>query len=441
MFRPFKNPSRRDFLLTSGTSLAGFSIANAMGIRALAASQVQTPKWPEPGQSPDHAAGTPEKLPPMHAPTEQNREGKSQPLPPDQRIGFAIVGLGRLSIEELLPALMTTKMARLTAVVSGDQEKARRIAKQYGVPASGIYSYESFDKIKDNKDVQVVYIVLPNSMHKEYTIRAARAGKHVLCEKPMAMNANECEEMIAACKKANVKLMIAYRQQYEPNNRWVQKLVREKTFGKPKLFEASNSQMADGQKGGKQQWRHIKALAGGGALPDIGLYCLNAARFLTGEEPYEVTALDYSTPNDPRFKEIEETIAWMMRFPSGLVGICSSSYGCHETKRYRFTAETGWFGMEPAFAYRGLKTEVSWALSGKMEHHDTPTLPEQNQFALEIEHMADCVRSHKAPRTPGEEGWQDHRIMDAIYESVRTKKPVQLERIEALDKFRNNSLA
>ena len=427
--------SRRQFL--SGSSLVGLSLV-ALSPKVFAAAKPV--KWPEPGKSPDANAAKPEKLPVLHvsdAPSENNA-----PLPFDQRVGFAIVGLGKLSVEELLPASVQSKMCRVTALVSGDKAKAKRVGAQYGVPESSLYSYEDFDRIKDNKDVQVIYIVLPNSMHKEFTLRSAKAGKHVLCEKPMATNAGEAEEMIAACKKANVKLMIAYRQQYEPNNRWMQQLVREKTFGKLKMFEASNCQQQVGKNEPKekQQWRHKKALAGGGALPDIGLYCLNASRFLSGEEPYEVTALEYSTPNDPRFSEVEETIAWMMRFPSGLIAMCNASYGAFETKRYRLSAEQGWFGMEPAFAYKGLKNQLSYSTGGAIDHKEQTTLPERNQFALEMDHMADCVLHKKDPHSPGEEGWQDHRIMDAIYESARTKKPVQLERIETLDKFRHPTI-
>ena len=220
----------------------------------------------------------------------------------------------------------------------------------------------------------------------------------------------------------------------------MRELVRQKTFGGVRMFEATNFQNQAGKDGGKQQWRHIKKMSGGGALPDIGLYCLNAARFLSGEEPVQVMATSYSTPNDPRFSEIEESIAWIMRFPSGLIANCATSYGCHETKRYRFTAETGWFGMDPAFPYHGLKNEVSYALGSPFEHHENPTQEERDQFALEMDHMADCVLHNKAPHTGGREGLQDHRLMEAIYESVRTKQPVNLAEVSKLDSTRNNSI-
>ena len=429
-----ENLARRSFLFTSaifGASLMSLS-RRAMG---------EAVKWPESPKPPDASANPAIQLPALSATTEQKRGGGTIPLPPDKRIGFAVVGIGHLALEEIIPAITLSKMCRLTGLVSGDLEKAKRVARDYGVPETGIYNYENFERIKDNKDIQVIYIVLPNSMHHEYVLRSAKIGKDVLCEKPMATNVKDAEEMTEACKKAGVKLMIAYRQQYEPNNRYIEEMVRAKTFGKVKIFEANNSQNESGASGGKQQWRHVKKMAGGGALPDIGLYCLNACRFLTGEEPYEVTANQYSTPNDPRFKEVEETIQWMMRFPSGLVANCLASYGAHETKKYRFTAENGWFGMEPSFAYKGLKMEISYAMGGSLERYENPTMAEQNQFALEMDHMSDCVLHNKKPHSGGEEGIQDHRIMEAIYESARTRKPVELKRIEKLDSFRNPTIS
>ena len=434
--------TRRKLISHAGFGALGLSFFSSP-VFAKSAQQLAPsghPDWPTPPKPVDAGATPAEKLPLLKAPLEQIGGGDYRPLPEHQKIGVAVVGLGELATHEILPAFGQSMMCKVTALVSGDRVKAKRIANEYGVPESGLYSYQDFDRIKDNKDVQVVYIVLPNSMHKEYTIRAAKAGKHVLCEKPMAMSSQEAQEMIDACKQAKVKLMIAYRQQYEPNNRWMRELVRQKTFGAIKIFEASNYQNESGKSGGKQQWRHIKAMAGGGALPDIGLYCLSAARFLSGEEPTEVTALEYSTPKDPRFTEIEESIAFMMRFPSGMIAMCAASYGCHETKRYRFTAENGWFGMEPSFAYHGLKSEVSYALGSPFEHKENPTLMERNQFALEMDHMADCVLHNKQPHTGGEEGLQDHKIMEAIYESARTRRPVQLPHVTGLDTTRNDSI-
>jgi predicted dehydrogenase len=253
----------------------------------------------------------------------------------------------------------------------------------------------------------------------------------------MAMNAPEAEEMVAGCKKAGVKLMVAYRQQYEPNNRKIREMIAEKTFGRIKLFDGVITQNQDGS--GKEainQWRHKKALAGGGALPDIGLYCLNGVRYLTGEEPEEVFGTMSSTKGDPRFSEVEENFVWQMRFPSGLIANCQTGYGAYTSKYFRFNAENGWFGMDPAYKYNGNKLHVASA-DGNVENRATPSVAEVNQFAAEMDHMADCVREKKEPMSPGEEGVQDHRIMDALYESARTRKPISLAKIEKRDSFRH----
>ncbi len=219
--------------------------------------------------------------------------------------------------------------------------------------------------------------------------------------------------MIDACRKADKKLMIAYRIQYEPNNRFMRQLVQSQQYGPVKLIESVNGQT----QGDPNQWRQKKALAGGGALPDVGLYCLNTTRFLTGEEPAEVYASLYSTPGDPRFAEVEESVTWQMRFPSGILSNNATSYGFHEDRRYRVHAVTGWFGLDPAYSYKGLQPELSYA-QGKVEHREHPILGAKNQFALEMDHMAECVMQNKTPYTPGEEGLQDQRIMEAIYESA-----------------------
>ena len=279
--------------------------------------------------------------------------------------------------------------------------------------------------------MEAIYIVLPNALHREYTVRGAQAGKHILCEKPMAVSAKECEEMIAACRKAGKQLMIAYRIQYEPLNRMAQKLVRDKTYGAPKLIQMMNCQ----NQAHDQQWRHKKALAGGGSLPDVGLYCLNTTRFLLGEEPTEVTAQIYSTPGDDRFREIEENVSFTLRFPSGVIAQCASGYGSFNNKSYAVHSETGTIKMDPAFPYKGLRQERVHAPGGQ-QLTEQPSNPGKNQFALEMDHMAECVRQNKTPYTPGEEGLQDQRIMEAIYQSARENKPVKLPAVGKTDAFR-----
>jgi predicted dehydrogenase len=375
------------------------------------------------------------KLTPLYAASEQSSGRPPLPYSPEHRVGIAVVGLGHLSIAQILPAFGASKRVRLAGLVSGDPAKASALATLYGVAASGLYNYQNYDSMRENPEIEAVYVVLPNALHAEYTIRAAAAGKHVLCEKPMATNPQECEQMIAACQKADRKLMIAYRIQYEPYNRAVQAYVRDQKFGQVKFIEAVNTQ----NQGDANQWRQKRALAGGGSLPDVGLYCLNTIRFLLGEEPTQVSATIYSTPGDPRFSEVEETVTWQMQFPSGALANCASSYGLHESRRYRVYGESGWIGMDPAFSYNNLRNELSQA-QGENEIRSNLNLEPGNQFALEMDHFGECIQAKKTPYTPGEEGLQDHRLMAAIYDSASTGKPVRLKIADAgrRDQFRGS---
>src|SRR5262245_59383353 len=225
----------------------------------------------------------------------------------EKPIGFALVGIGTLTMGQLLPAFAKCKLARPVALVSGHPDKAQEQASKYGIDPKNIYNYENFDSIKDNPAIDVVYIVLPNSMHAEYTIRAAKAGKHVLCEKPMANTVEDCQAMIDACKAANRKLMIAYRLRYEPMTQKAIALARSaEEMGDVKQITAE----AGFNIANPDQWRLNRKLAGGGPLMDMGIYGVNAIRYLSGQEPIEVSAVSYATPGDVRFKEVEETIAF-----------------------------------------------------------------------------------------------------------------------------------
>lgn len=286
---------RRRFLVNAGR---GVIAASVLGPILGSASSAQGG-----GQATAVRDTIPVKLPPIDHPSEKQRPDPPAPMNPAQRVGYALVGLGHLTLDELMPAFGACKYSKPVALVSGDPAKAARVADQYGIMPKNIYNYQNFDLIKNNPEIDVVYIVLPNGMHEEFTIRAAQAGKHVLCEKPLANTAAEAQRMVDACKKAAKKLMTAYRIQYEPMNRQVKQWTREQKWGKVKVIEMYNGQ----NERDPQHWRLKKALAGGGSLPDIGLYCLNTARYLTGEEPEWVSANLYSDPADPRFKEVEDS--------------------------------------------------------------------------------------------------------------------------------------
>ena len=256
----------------------------------------------------------------------------------EKTIGFALVGIGSLSMGQLLPAFAKCKVAQPVALVSGHPDKAQQQAAKYGIDPKNIYNYENFDSIKDNPEVDVVYVVLPNSMHAEYTIRAAKAGKHVLCEKPMANTVADCQAMIDACKAAHRKLMIGYRVRYEPMTQKAIALAQSADdMGVIKQITAE----AGFNAGNPDQWRLNRKLAGGGSLMDMGIYAVNAVRYLSGQEPTEVSAVSYSTPGDPRFKEVEETISFELRFASGIVASCLSTYGFN-CNRFRVYGTEGW---------------------------------------------------------------------------------------------------
>ena len=339
------------------------------------------------------------------------------PEPPGRKLGWAIVGLGSLAINQILPAFAKCEKSKVVALVSGHPDKAQKLAARYGVSAKNIYDYQTYDRLKDNPEVDVIYVVLPNSMHREYTIRGHQAGKHVLTEKPMATSAADCEAMIAAARSAGKKLMVAYRCRYEPFNKEMIRLAREQELGPVKVVVADHGFNI----GDPTQWRLKKALAGGGSLMDIGIYSLQAARYITGEEPAEINALMYSTPGDVRFQEVEETINFQLRFPSGALANCTSSYGFAGQNKYRVIATKGWFELEPATSYTGLRMKIR--RNGATEDRD---LPQRDHFALEMDHMSECVMENKDPLTPGEEGLRDLRLMTAIYEAARSGKTVKV---------------
>jgi predicted dehydrogenase len=413
--------SRRDFLRTGAKSLLGLGLSSSifsLGSLALAHSQ----------KSPSYSDHNVNRLQPQ-ASYPYQEEGS---LPQDQRIGYAIVGLGKLSQEELLPAFTQCKKSKLVALVSGDKAKALKLAERYQVLEKNIYNYQNYDQLMDNPAVQVVYIVLPNHLHAEYSIRGAQAGKHVLCEKPMANSVAECQSMITACNKANRKLMVAYRLQYEPHHRRAIRMVRQQEFGKLKHIVVENCEntLKD-----PSHWRFDKARGGGGALPDIGIYCLNAARYLTGEEPIELSAHTYSTPTDPRFKTVDESVNFYLRFPSGVTVSGLTSYGSFSGKRVRAYAENGWFEIDPAFSYKGLRLVSSSTVNTETDQteHQCKVV---NHFANQMDEMSACILENRLPLMTGEEGMQDMHLIELIYKSAENDQLIKLPPVNKLDAFR-----
>jgi len=339
------------------------------------------------------------------------------PDPPGKKLGWAIVGLGMLSINEILPAFAKCERSKVVAFVSGHPDKANKLAARYGVNPKNIYNYQNYDSIRDNPEVDIIYIVLPNGMHAEYTIRGFQAGKHVLTEKPMANTPTYCQLMIDAGRKAGRKLMVAYRCRYEPYNQEAIRIARSGELGPTQVILADAGWNATDP----NQWRLKKDLAGGGSLMDIGIYALNASRYLTGEEPTEINAMIYNSPGDPRFKEVEETVNFQLRFPSGVLANCTSSYGYFPQSHFRVVGTQGWLDMDPATWYRGLRMRI-----GRKNSIEERELLAVDHFAAEMDHMSQCVMEDKQPLTPGEEGLRDLKLMMAIYEAAKTGKTVKV---------------
>ena len=340
------------------------------------------------------------------------------PEPPGKKLGWAIVGLGNLAINQILPGFAKSEKSKLVAFVSGNREKADKLAARYNVSAKNIYNYQNYDELKNNPDVDVIYIVLPNAMHAEYTIRGAKAGKHILTEKPMASTPKDCEAMIAACREADKKLMVAYRCRYEPFNQTLIKISQDKELLGPVRAVVSDHGFNIGD---PKQWRLNKALAGGGSLMDIGLYALQATRYCTGEEPTEISAMEYTDRTDVRFKEVEDMINFQLRFPSGALAQCTSAYGYAGQNRIRVIGTKGWVELEPATGYTGARLRTR--IGGQLAERD---IQPKDHFASEMDHFSDCIMNGKDPLTPGEEGLRDLKYMMAIYEAAKTGKTVKV---------------
>ena len=332
---------------------------------------------------------------------------------PELKLGFAIAGLGGLSTHQIAPALQSTKFCKLTGIITGHPVKAERWKTQYNIPDKNIYNYDNMEKMADNPDIDVVYVVTPNGLHAEHTIKAAKAGKHVLCEKPMEVSVERSQQMIDACKKAGKQLAIGYRLHFDPPNLECVRLAREKTFGAVRLIEGGYGfSMGD-----PTQWRLNKELAGGGPLMDVGIYALQASRYLSGEEPVEVSAI--TTVTDPvKFKEVEESIVWQAKFPSGVLAQCSATYKVSGTNFFRVHADRGWFELNPAYSYNGIH--------GRRSDGQTIQFPDIDQFAAEMDDFAQCILENRPTKVSGEEGLRDVKIMMAIYKAARSGKTVEL---------------
>ena len=347
-----------------------------------------------PAQTPSH--------PPQQSPTGAPTLAKP--------VGYCPVGLGTIS-DIFMRACAETPNARITGLVSGHaQEKAPRYQREFNIPNSSVYNYEDYDKIRDNPAIDAVYIGLPNSMHCEYTVRAAEAGKHVLCEKPMAISSAECRKMIDACRSHNVKLMIAYRIHYDPTWQHIRDLARNGSIGEIQGFQG-------GFYGNKREgeWRLDRKLAGGGSLLDLGIYPLNTIRWIAGEEPSTYAAQVSTKLKGPRFASVEESVEFNFKFPSGTLASSGSSYGEAGPAYVNICGTDGYLQVQSAFFYNGLKF-TGQTKNGPVNGSNDTKGP--YQFVYEADHFAACIRNNTTPLTPGEEGLADMLAMEAIYRAA-----------------------
>ena len=327
-------------------------------------------------------------------------------------VRYGVVGLGHIAQVAVLPAFANaSRNSRLTALVSNDATKLKTLAKKYRIEHA--YSYKHYEECL--RHVDAVYIALPNSMHAEYTVRAARVGVHVLCEKPMAVTVGECEEMIEACRRNHVKLMIAYRLHFEDVNLKAIDLVHRGRIGQPKFFNSSFAMTV------KPDNIRTKSGLGGGTLYDIGVYCINAARYLFRAEPTEVMAISVNT-GDRKLREIDETTSAILRFEGERVAAFVTSFNAADVASYRIVGSKGQLHVDPAYEYaEGLSYELT--VNGKTTRtrgrkHD--------QFAPELLYFSDCILNNREPEPSGLEGLQDVRIVQALYRSAKTGKAVSL---------------
>ena len=331
---------------------------------------------------------------------------------PELRV--AIMGLGSYG-SRVAEAMKSSKKAKLVGVISGTPSKVKTWQDKYDIPEKNCYNYENFDRLKDNPDIDAVYIITPNALHHDQCLRVAKAGKHVICEKPMAVNAQEGKEMVDACRKANVKLLIGYRMHFEAKTLEIIRMRKEGDFGKALFFQG----LCGFRIGDPNQWRMNKQLSGGGSMMDIGIYAVNGARYMIGEEPTWVSAQE--TKTDPiKFKEgIDETIQFQFGFPGGAVASCLSTYSMNNLDRFFLNGENGFAEMQPSSGYGPI---IGRTHKGELKHEHI------THQTVQMDEMADIILQNKKPIVPvdGEEGLKDMKIIDAIYLAAKTGKRIEL---------------
>lgn len=337
--------------------------------------------------------------------------------PPQNTIGYAVVGLGWISQAAMLPAFANARAnSRLTALVSGDERKRRLLAERYDLPIDATFDYDAYEDCLERDDVDAVYIAVPNHLHREYVVRAAEKGVHVLCEKPLAVTSDECRAMVDACRANGVKLMTAYRLHFDPANLGAVERVQAGTIGHTRIFDATFTQQVE-----EGDIRLGPPEKGGGPLYDIGIYCLNAARYLFRDEPESVWATRASRA-ERRFDQTAEMASCVLRFPGERLAAFTCSFGAASVSTFHLVGTDGDIRLDNAFNFTG---DRELLVSGA--HQERETYEEVDQFGSQLLYFSDCVRNDRDPEPDGEEGLVDVRIIEALFESLDSGRAVDLD--------------
>ncbi|TPG64580.1 Gfo/Idh/MocA family protein [Hymenobacter nivis] len=338
----------------------------------------------------------------------------------DRKLGVALVGLGGYSAGQLAPALQQTKFCRLAGIVTGTPAKAAKWKQQYSIPDANVYDYKTFDRMIDNPAIDIVYVVLPNAMHAEYVVRAAQAGKHVICEKPLATSAADARRMVAAVQKAGKKFSVGYRLHFEPHNQEMMRLGQREAYGPVRHLAADNGFSLT-----TPSWRVDRALSGGGPLMDMGIYCVQGCLYTKGQVPVSVTAKFTANPDPKLFKDVEAGLDWQFQFADGATADCRTRYTENMEGRLRIEGPKGWAELTPAFGYGGLAGKTSQN-DGRLD------LPNINQQAAQMDDFAACILQNKPTRVPGEMGLRDVQLLEAIYRAAETGQKVSTKDVVQL---------
>jgi len=340
-------------------------------------------------------------------------------MPGGKRVGYAVVGLGGISQVAVLPAFAHSQKAKLVAVVSGDQGKAEKMAEQFH--ASRAFTYAEFDRCLRNPEVEAVYIATPPGEHEKYTIAAAKAGKHVLCEKPLSATVKQARNMVATCRRHKVRFMTAYRKYFEPSSVELKGIIKKGELGRIDVIHTLFSELRP-YGDNSPSWLFSRKLCGGGPLTDLGVYCVNTCRWLVDEDPVAASAVKW-VRDRRRYKEVEEGIAFRLDFPSGIVLQGTAAYSAAFASFVHVHGEKGWAEIAPVFAF-----EEERRMSGKIAGAwFAKTYKPIDEFVLEIDYFAKCIREKREPEPSGEQGLRDIIIIDAIYQAAKKGGSVKIK--------------